>query len=108
MHEINFFDIIHFYTDASDFEEKLIIIQERNQSEQVKKISVLYDSVMFIFIQRKYVIYKKELCAMIKLIMKYDYLIKHFHHIFIIHIDHKSFIYFFISIADVHEKIYEH
>ena len=110
MHDVNLFDFIHFYTDASEFEKKLIITQKKceEKSIQFKKISILYDSIIFIFSQRKYVIYKKKLCAIIKLIIKYDYLAKHLYHAAIIHTDHKFLTHFLISVNDIHENIYEH
>ena len=111
MHKINFSDFIYFYIDAFEYEKKLVIIQKRIENFEIshfKKISVLYDLIIFISLQKKYVIYKRELCAMIKLIMKYDYLAKHFYNIIVIHIDHKFLTHFFIFIKNNHENIYEH
>ena len=112
MHEINLSDETHFYTDASGYEDGLAITQKRfdgnHSKEKIIEVSVLYDFFIFNRFQRKYFIYKKELCAMIILISKYDYLIKHFYQSAIIHTDHKSFTHFFISVNSVHEKIYEH
>lgn len=75
---------------------------------QLKKIFVFYDSITFISLQRKYVIYKRKLCVMIKLIMKYDYFAKHLYNTAVIHTDHKFLIHFFIFVNDNHENIYEH
>lgn len=110
MHEISLFDLTHFYIDAFEFEKRLIITQKRNsiKFKQFLKVSILYDSIIFTSFQRKYVIYKRELCAMIKLIIKYDYLAKHSYHVAIIHTDHKFLTHFFTSINDIHENIYEH
>ena len=111
MHKINFTDEIHFYTNVSKYDDDLIIIQRKVDlyiSTKMIEISTLYDFFTFNRIQRKYFIYKKKLCAMITLIIKYDYLIKHFYQFAIIHIDHKFLIHFLISNISVHEKIYEH
>ena len=45
---------------------------------------------------------------MITLIIKYDYLVKHFYQLAIIHIDYKFLTHFLISNISVHEEIYEH
>ena len=115
MHEINFTNEIHFYIDASEYDDDLIVIQRKIEqkidfhiSTKMIEVSVLYDFFTFNRIQRKYFTYKKKLCAMITLIIKYDYLVKHPYQFVIIHTNHKSLIYFFISNISIHEEIYEH
>ena len=115
MHEINFTDEIHFYTDVSEYNSGLIITQRKIEQKidlhintKMIEVSVLYDSFTFNRIQRKYFTYKKKLCAMITLVIKYNYLVKHFYQSAIIHTDHKFFIHFFISNISIHERIYEH
>ena len=115
MHEINFTNEIHFYTDVSEYDGDLIVIQRKIEqktdlyiSTKMIKVSVLYDSFTFNQIQRKYFTYKKKLCAMITLIIKYNYLVKHSYQYVIIYTNHKLFIYFFISNISIHEEIYEH
>ena len=110
MHGVSLSDFTHFYTDASGFERGLIITQKRceGESTQPKEVPVLYDSITFTPSQRKYVTYKKELCAMVKLVIKYDYLAKHPYHAAIIHTDHKSLTHFLTSVNDIHESIYGH
>ena len=115
MHKINFTDKTHFYTDAFEYDDDLIVIQRKIEQKinlyintKMIEVSVLYDFFTFNQIQRKYFIYKKKLCAMITLVIKYDYLIKHFYQSVIIHTNHKSFIHFFISNISIHEEIYEH
>ena len=115
MHKINFIDEIHFYTDVFEYDDDLIVIQRRIEqkidlhiSTKMIEVSVLYDFFTFNQIQRKYFTYKKELCVIITLIIKYDYLIKHFYQLTIIHTNHKFFIHFFISNINIHEEIYEH
>ena len=115
MHKINFIDEINFYINVSKYDGDLIVIQRKIEQKidlhintKMIKVSVLYILFTFNQIQRKYFIYKKELCVIITLIIKYDYLIKHFYQFAIIHINYKFLIYFFISNINIHKKIYEH
>ena len=115
MHEINLWDETHYYTDASGFEGGMIITQKKidfhfssdfHISTKIIEVSIVYDSFTFISIQRKYPTYKKKLCAMIKLIIKYSHFVKHPYNTAIIHTDHKPFIYFLTF--NIHENIYGH
>ena len=107
-------DIVsHIYVNASNFAAELVITQfqyaaRSNHEKSDKKIEILivYDSFIFVFTQKMYFIYKKELCLLIKFAVKYDYFCKHSIHTTIIHIDHKSLTHFLKS--DCHEDIYEH
>ena len=65
------------YIDASEFVENLIITQFQILLESLKsvKVSIIYDAVTFFLIERRYVIYKRKLCAMIKFAFKYHYLL---------------------------------
>ncbi len=56
--------------------------------------------------QQKYSVYKKELCAIITFVKKYNYLCKHLYISMIVHTDHKSLTYFLKF--NLHKKIYEH
>jgi hypothetical protein len=106
IHEINYFEIIHFYIDAFMYDEDLIITQFRQKNEKIVEISILYDVYTFNSTERKYLVYKKELCVLIKSVMKYDHFCKHLINTTIIHTDHKSLIHFLEF--DRHEEIYEH
>ena len=70
------------------------------------KVSILYDFFSWFVLQRKYSVYKKELCAIITFVKKYDYLCKHSYISVIVHTDHKLLTYFLKF--NLHEKIYEH
>ena len=108
MHDINFILIIHFYIDALKYEAKFTMtqFQMRKLTISIIKILILYDSFIFFFTQKLYFTYKKKLCAIIKFVCRYDYLCKHFYNFTIIHIDHRSLIYFLKS--NLHEKIYDY
>ena len=67
---------------------------------------ILYDAFSLSKIQRIYSTYKKKLCVLIKFVMKYDYMCKHFYNMTIIYIDHRLLTRFLKS--DFHEEIYEH
>lgn len=103
-HYLFLYECIRIWWKINYYTEKI----RKKKTKQFKKISILYDSIIFTLSQRKYVIYKKKFCAIIKLIIKYDYLTKYLYHAMIIHIDHKSLIHFLISDNDIHENIYEH
>jgi hypothetical protein len=106
IHEINYFNVVHFYTNAFMYDEDLIITQFRQRNEKIVEISILYDVYTFNSAEKKYSVYKKKLCVLIKSVIKYDHFCKNFVILAIIHIDHKSLIHFLKF--DRHEKIYEH
>ena len=70
------------------------------------KIFIIYDLFTFIFIYRKYFIYKRELYIIVKFTKKYDYLCKYLYHIIIIYINYKSFTYFLKS--DIYKFFYKY
>ena len=111
MHDIDFSRSFQFYTDASGFDEELIVTQHQNNStdklqKRTIEMLILYDAFSLSRIQRIYSTYKKKLCVLIKFVMKYDYMCKHLYNMIIIHIDHRSLTRFLKS--DFHEEIYEH
>ena len=115
MNEIDLILAFHFYCDASEYVAELTITQVQmkhlknsklTSEDDSEKVSIIYDSFAFNKIQKKYFIYKKELCAIVKFTIKYDYLCKHSNNITIIHIDHRSLTHFLFS--DSHERIYDH
>jgi hypothetical protein len=106
MHEYDYSLSAHFYTDVSMYDEDLIITQFQIHDEKIIEISILYDSLTFNATKRRYFIYKKELCALIQFVMKYDYFCKHSRNITLIHTNHKSLIWFLRS--DAQKDIYDH
>ena len=113
MREIDLKIFIHFYTDASKFAAKLVIIQFRVSSIvdlknvlTTVKISILYDSFIFILTRRIYSTYKKKFYAVVIFTFKFDYFCKNFYISAIIHTNHRSLTHFLSS--DIHEEIYEH
>jgi hypothetical protein len=108
MHEVDLLNRTHFYTNASEFARDMMITQKREIDDKIEEVFILYDFFTFNVTQRRYSTYKKKLCAMIKLVTKYDYLAQHLYKKAIVHIDYKSLIHFLITINDVHDEIYEH
>ncbi len=106
MHEYDYFLSAHFYTNASLYEEDLVITQFRIQDEKITEIFILYHFITFKAAKRKYLIFKKELCALVRFVLKYDYFCKHSRNIVIIHTNHKSLIWFLRSNAQ--KDIYDH
>lgn len=98
---------VHLYTDASGFAGGLVITQFRPiKSKKELKVPIVYDSFTFFSTQRKYATYKRELCALIRFVVKYDYLCKHPLHTTVIHTNHKPLMHFLKS--DTLEGIYGH
>ena len=111
MHDVDFSRFFQFYTDASKFDEELIVTQHQNNfTDKLQKrtieMFILYDAFSFSRIQRIYSTYKKKLCVLIKFVMKYDYMCKRFYNMTIIHIDYRLLTRFLKS--NFHEKIYKH
>ncbi len=133
MHGIDLRFVVHFYTDASGSGAGLAVTQFRSpedsfvkkktmptsgQSEleqfdsmvsgilQAVEVPILYDSFTWTRTQKLYATYKKELCALVKFAVKYDYLCKHPYNTTIIHTDHRPLTHFLSS--DLHEGIYGH
>lgn len=98
----------HFYEDASKFVCELIITQFQFQTKEKKVVEVLilYDSIIFTKFETHYSIYKRELCALTKFVMKYDHFCKYPKLTVIVHTDHKPLIQFLRS--NCHEGIYDH
>jgi hypothetical protein len=103
---------VHFYTDASNFAAGLAITQFQDpfdadtQGSKLVEVPILYDSFPWTVSQKKYPVYKKELCAIVTFVKKYDYLCKHPYIPAVVHTDHKPLTYFLAS--DLHEGIYGH
>ncbi len=70
------------------------------------KVFILYNFFLWFVLQRKYSVYKKELCAIITFVKKYNYLCKHLYISVMIHTNHKLLTYFLKF--NLYEKIYEH
>lgn len=96
----------HMYIDASGFAGGLVITQFRTEGEKNVEVPILYDSVTFTAIERKYPTYKWELCVLTKMVTKYDYMCKDPRHPAAVHTDHKPLTHFLLS--DTHEGIYGH
>lgn len=96
---------VHLYTDASGFAGGLVITQFRPiESKKELEVPIVYDSFTFSGTQQKYATYKRELCALTRFVIKYDYLCKHPLHTTVIHTDHKPLTHFLKS--DAHEGVY--
>lgn len=96
MHGINLSLTSHFYVDASRFRAGLAITQV-NQTERAPKgieMPIIYDSFTLSWTQRKYSTYKRELCALSKFAIKYDYLCKNPNLPTVIHINYKPLTFF--------------
>lgn len=96
----------HFYVDASGFGAGLAITQDNLIERSPKEIEapIIYDSFTLSRTQRKYSTYKRELCALSKFAIKYDYLCKNPNLPTIIHTHHKPLTFFCES--GCHEGIY--
>lgn len=108
MHGIDWSLVIHVYTDASGFTEGLVITQFQvvEGFKKSVKVSIIYDALTFSITEQKYQIYKWELCAMMKFIFKFQYLLCTSDCQVIIHTDHKLLIHFLNS--SLHDRIYDH
>ena len=107
--------IFHFYCDAFEYAAELAITQIQMKhlknsmlttEDGSEEVPIVYDSFVFNKTQRKYSIYKKKLCVIVKFAVKYDYFCKHSNNTTIIHIDHRSLTHFLFS--NSHEGIYDH
>lgn len=98
----------HFYTDASGFAAGLVITQFHMEETRglTTEVPILYDSFTFVVTQQKYPTYKRELCALVHFVTKYDYFCKNSRIPTIVHTDHKLLTHFLKS--DAHEGIYGH
>lgn len=112
MHGLDLRLSIHFYIDASEFEAGLAITQfqdlESVDTTNIKnaKVSIVYDSFIFVTTRRKYLTYKRKLYALMTFVTKYNYLCKHLYLPAVIHINYKSLTYFLSS--DLYKGIYDH
>lgn len=111
MYDYNYSLHVYFYTNVSKYECELIITQfqtsktgSRIEGENPNpvEVSILYDFIIFNSSERRY----RELCALIKFVVKYEYFCKHPRNKTIIHTDQKTLIQFLR--ADIHEGIYGH
>ena len=112
MHDIDLVLVIHFYTNVSNYDVDLIIIQFQRvidvdiAKNKSIKISILYDAFALRLTRRKYFIYKKKLYDIVMFVIKYNYFCKYSYLSIVIHTNHKSLIYFLKF--DLHEEIYNH
>ena len=113
IHGLDLTAACHFYTDASLHGAGLCITQFRMPPEafssggnQLVEVPITYDSFAFSATQKLYPTYKKELCAVVKFCVKYDYLNKHPYNTSVVHTDHRPLVHFLKS--DSHEGIYGH
>lgn len=112
IHGLDLSVTIHFYTDASLNGAGLCITQFRVPAEafcngtQLIEVPIAYDSFAFSATQKLYPTYKKELCAVVKFCVKYDYMCKHPYNTTVVHTDHRPLVHFMKS--DCHEGFYGH
>ena len=114
IHGLDIKSVCHIYTDASLHGAGMCITQFRRPEEafcnssgsQLIEVPITYDSFAFSATQKLYPTYKKELCAVVKFCVKYDYLCKHPYNTSIVHTDHRPLVHFLKS--DLHEGIYGH
>ena len=112
IHGLDLSSTCHLYTDASLHGAGLCITQFRSPEEafcngtRLIEVPIAYDSFAFSPTQKLYPTYKKELCAIVKFCVKYDYLCKHPYNTAIVHTDHRPLVHFMKS--DLHEGIYGH
>lgn len=112
MHGVNLKLPIHFYTDASNWAAGLAITQfqdaalvDSGKENSLVEVLIIYDSFLWSLSQRNYPTYKKELCAIVTFVKKYDYLCKHPYLPTIVHTDHRPLTHFIE--ADAHEGVYD-
>ena len=70
------------------------------------EVPTLFDSFMFTKTEQWCPTYKRELCALVRFCVKYDYLLRNLTLPGIIHTDHKPLVRFLKT--DPHEGIYAH
>ena len=70
------------------------------------EVPIIFDLFAFSITERKYPIYKRELCALVKFVTKYDYLFRNLAIPGVVHTDHKPLLRFLNS--NHHEGIYGH
>ncbi len=112
MHGIDLSLVVHFYTDASGYAAGCAVTQfqrptlanTESKRDKETEVPILFDSFTFTITQRKYPTYKRELCAIVTFIRKYDYLCKHPYLPAVVHTDHKPLTFFLGS--DLHEGVY--
>ena len=107
MHGIDFSKEVHIYTDASKFGSGCAVTQSRVEPDKgLVEVPIIFDSYTFNVTERKYPIYKKELCAVMKFVTKYDYLFRNPCLPGVVHTDQKPIVQFLK--ANQHEGIYGH
>ena len=110
MHEIDWSIQFHFYSDASEYAEDLIITQFQILLRYKKsaEMSILYNIFTFNQAECHYSIYKRELCAIVKFTVKHNHLLQNsdFKMYEVLHTDHMSLICFLK--LELHDEIYEH
>ena len=80
--------------------------QRKDKVFKLVKVLIIYDALTFSITERKYQMYKWELCTMIRFTTKFQYLLQNSDHSGIIYINYKPLVYFLES--SLHNSIYEH
>ena len=108
MHEIDWSLDIHIYTDMSEFVSELLITQFQIVDDTAKsvKVFIVYNTFTFSVTERKYIIYKQKLCAIIKFISKFHYLLWNLNQQVIVHTDYKLLMHFLK--LNLYNRIYSH
>ena len=110
MYEIDWSIQFHFYSDASGYVRDLVITQFQILLRYKKsaEMSILYDVFTFNQAECHYSTYKRELCVIVKFVVKHNHLLwnsdsKMYE---VLHTDHMSLICFLK--LELHDEIYEH
>ena len=110
MHGIDWSIQFHFYSDASGYVRDLVITQFQILLRYKKsaEMSILYDVFTFNQAECHYSTYKRELCVIVKFVVKHNHLLwnsdsKMYE---VLHTDHMSLICFLK--LELHDEIYEH
>ena len=110
MHRIDWSIQFHFYSDASEYVRDLVVTQFQILLRYKKpaEMSILYDVFTFNQAECHYSTYKRELCVIVKFVVKHNHLLwnsdsKMYE---VLHTDHMSLICFLKS--ELHDEIYRH
>ena len=68
--------VFYFYIDIFKYDAELYITQFHILDGVFIKVPILFNSFIFTTSKRKYLIYKREFCAMVRFYIKYDYIFK--------------------------------
>ena len=100
MHGIDFSLEVHLYPGASKFGARCAILQFQAHQGNAVEVPIIFDSFAFSITKRNYPTHKRELCALVKFVTKYDYLSG------VVRTDHKPLLRFLNS--NHHEGIHGH